>query len=323
VIARRRSACRLRIVGAGFVVALAITACLPPPPPAKPPVLAAACASTLVASTPGTVASASLDEISGIAASRRTTGVFWVHNDSGDSARVFAIGADGRALGEFALSGAGAVDWEDVAAGPGPAAGVAYLYLADIGDNAKVRASVQVYRVREPFVNPAVAPGAPQTLGGVATLTFTYPDGPHDAEAFLVDPSTGELFIVTKDLVGGVGQVFRAPANLAGGSTTALTQVATVSLGVGRGVTGADVTPSGDVVALRTYVSVVLYPRPAGQSLAQAFTQPSCAGAAPAFGSSTPASEPQGEAIGFTRDGRGYVTVSEGVHPALHQFVAP
>ena len=26
---------------------------------------------------------------------------------------------------------------------------------------------------------------------------------------------------------------------------------------------------------------------------------------------------------GFTRDGRGYVTVSEGVHPPLHRFVAP
>ena len=79
--------------------------------------------------------------------------------------------------------------------------------------------------------------------------------------------------MVTKDLVGGVAQVFRAPANLASGSTTALTQVATVSLGAGRGVTGADVTRAGDVVALRTYLSVVLFPRPAGQSLAQAFAQ--------------------------------------------------
>jgi hypothetical protein len=120
-----------------------------------------------------------------------------------------------------------------------------------------------------------------------------------------------------------VAGIFRAPADLPDGSTSVLTRVATVSLGVGRGVTGADVTPNGDVVALRTYVSVVLFPRPAGRSLAQAFSQPSCAGAAPPFGSATPVSEPQGEAIGFTRDGRGYVTVSEGVHPGLHQFVAP
>ena len=306
-------------------IALVGTACVPPPPPPppKPPVLAAACNHTLVAGVAGTVASGALTEISGVAASRRTNGVYWVHNDSGDTARVFAIGADGRDLGEFALGGVTAVDWEDIAAGPGPAAGVAYLYLADIGDNARTRASVQIYRVSEPAVNPAATPGPPQTLGGVATLTLTYPDGPHDAEALIVDPTTGELFVVTKDLVGGVAGVFRAPANLANGSTSGLTRVATVSLGAGRGVTGADVTPNGDVVALRTYLSVVLFPRAAGQSLAQAFSQASCAGAAPPFGSSTPASEPQGEAIGFTRDGRGYVTVSEGVHPVLHRFVAP
>src|SRR5258705_384035 len=301
---------RSGLAGALAVVAFAVSACLPPPPPPKPPVLAAACGKTLVATTPGTAASNSLVEISGIVASRRSSGVYWVHNDSGDSARVFAIGTDGRDLGEFALSGASAVDWEDIAAGPGPVAGVAYLYLADIGDNAKSRASVQVYRVPEPLVNPALPPGAPQTLTGVATLNFTYPDGPHDAEGFIVDPTTGQLFVVTKDLIGGVAQVFRAPANLADGSTTALTQVATVSLGFLHGVTGADITPNGDVVALRTYVSVSLFPRLAGQSLAQAFSQASCEGAS--------SSEAQGEAIGFTRDGRGYLTVSDNVvHPPL------
>ena len=314
----------LALLAAAVAVAAAVAACQPPPsPPPKPPVLEAACAHTLTASTVGTIASNALAETSGIAASRRASGVWWVHNDSGDRARVFAIGNDGRDLGEFDLAGAAAVDWEDIAVGPGPSAGTSSLYLADIGDNAKSRSSVQVYRVAEPLVDPAAAPGPPQTLDGVATLNLTYPDGPHDAEALLVDPNTGDLFVVTKDLVGGVAQVFRAPANLASGSTTALTQVATVSLGAGQGVTGADVTRAGDVVALRTYLSVVLYPRPAGQSLAQAFTHASCAGSAPPFGSATPASERQGEAIGFTPDGRGYVTVSEGAHPALHQFRAP
>ena len=323
--ARRWRAAALPSALVAVAVAVAVGACQPPPPPPppKPPVLEAACAHTLTASTVGVIASNTLTETSGIAAGRRASGVWWVHNDSGDRPRVFAIGDDGRDLGEFDLAGTVAVDWEDIAVGPGPSAGTSSLYLADIGDNAKSRSSVQVYRVAEPLVDPAAAPGPPQTLSGVVTLNLTYPDGPHDAEALLVDPTTGDLFVVTKDLVGGVAQVFRAPANLGGGSTTALTQVATVSLGAGQGVTGADVTPAGDVIALRTYLSVVLYPRPAGQPLAQAFTQAPCAGSAPPFGSATPASEPQGEAIGFTRDGRGYVTVSEGAHPALHQFRAP
>ncbi len=323
---RTRPARTLGLAGAVAVVALVATACLPPPPPPpppKPPVLAAACAHTLAVSIPGTVASPSVAEASGIAASWRVDGVWWVHNDSGDSARVFAIGSDGRDLGEFALSGATAVDWEDIVVGPGPAYLVSYLYLADIGDNAKTRTSVQVYRVPEPLVSTAGPPAAPVALGGVARLNLVYPDGPHDAEALVTDPTNRQLFVITKDLVGGVAQIYLAPANLADGSTTVLTAVGTVSLGPGQGVTAADVTPAGDVVALRTYLSVFLFPRPSGQTLPQAFSQARCAGAAPQFGSATSASEPQGEAIGFTRDGRGYMTVSEGAHPALHQFAAP
>src|SRR6476660_5572829 len=128
----------LALIAAAVAVAAAVGACQPPPPPApKPPVLEAACAHTLTASTVGTIASNALAETSGIAASRRASGVWWVHNDSGDRARVFAIGNDGRDLGEFDLAGAAAVDWEDIAVGPGPSAGTSSLYLADIGDKAK------------------------------------------------------------------------------------------------------------------------------------------------------------------------------------------
>jgi hypothetical protein len=286
-------------------------------------VLDAACNNRLVASTPGALASNDLDETSGIAASRRVDDVWWVHNDSGDSARVFAINGTGATLGEYDLSGATAVDWEDIAAGPGPSAGVSYLYVGDIGDNTKSRAAVQVYRVPEPLVDPGNPAAAPVVLTGVDRLSFVYPDGPHDAEALIVDPTTGELYIITKDLLGGVGQVFRAAANLPEGSTTVLSQVATLSLGPGFGITAADITPAGDVIAVRTYLDVRLYPRDRGMSIAQAFAQPSCASAAPPFGSASSASEPQGEALGFTRDGRGYMTVSEGLHQSLHRFVAP
>ena len=264
-----------------------------------------------------------ITEASGIAASPRFDDVYWVHNDSGDTARVFAISGTGQTLGEFALSGATAVDWEDIAAGIGPSAGVSYLYVGDIGDNTSTRTSVQVYRVPEPSVDPDAPASSPQTLTGVATLTLKYPNGPHDAEALLLDHATGELFVITKDLFGGVAQVFRAPPNLAAGSTTTLTQVATVSLGAAQGVTAADMTGAGDVIALRTYFGVFLYPRLGGETVGQALAHTSCPGAAPAFGSATPASEPQGEALGFTRDGKGYVTLSEGAHVPLHRFIAP
>jgi hypothetical protein len=172
-------------------------------------------------------------------------------------------------------------------------------------------------------VNPAAPSTTPVALGGVATLTLNYPDGGHDAEGLFVDPTTSDVFVVTKDLVGGVAGVYRAPAPGPGNGLLWLTPVATPSLGMWQGVTGADITPAGDVIALRTYLGVFLFPRPSGTSVGAAFSQPSCAGAAPPFGTGSTASELQGEAIGFTRNGRGYVTVSEGVHPPLHRFVAP
>ena len=312
----------VRVVVAALAVATLASACLPPPSPSKPPVLAAACAHTLVGSTPGIVVSNAITEASGIAASRRVDNVWWVHNDSGDTARVFAISTTGQTLGEYLLSGATAVDWEDIAVGPGPTAGVSYLYVGDIGDNAKSRSSVQVYRVPEPLVNPAAPVSSPQTLTGVATIDLQYPDGPHDAEGLFVDPTSRDVFVVTKDLVGGVAGVYRAPAPV-GGTSTTMTKVATVALGPLQGVTAADITPAGDVIALRTYLGVFLYPRTSGTTVAQAFSQSSCAGAAPPVNGGWPGSEPQGEALGFTRDGRGYVTLSEGAHPPLHRFVAP
>jgi hypothetical protein len=318
---RSRSHRRVATGLAAFAVAVLASACLPPPPPATAPVLAAACAHTLVGSTPGIVVSDAIKEASGIAASRRVDNVWWVHNDSGDTARVFAIGTTGQTLGEYSLTGASAIDWEDIAAGPGPTAGTSYLYVGDIGGNVTPRSSVHVYRVPEPLVNPASPLSTPQALSDVATLTLNYPDGSHDAEGLFVDPTTRDVFVVTKDLVGGVAGVYRAPAPDAG--TTAMTKVTTVSLGSFQGVTGADITPAGDVIALRTYLGVFLYPRASGASVAQAFSQSSCAGAAPPVNGGWPGSEAQGEALGFTRDGRGYLTLSEGVHAPLHRFVAP
>jgi hypothetical protein len=304
----------LLAVGALAFGVLALTAC-------RPPVLQAACDGTLTASTAGPVANEKIGEASGIAASHLVDDVYWVQNDSGNAPSVFAVGADGRDLGEYELEPATNVDWEDIAVGPGPVAGVSYLYVADIGGNIAPRTSVVIYRVPEPAVDPATPPGQVLPLPGVEAINLHYPDGPHDAEGFMVDPVSGRLYVVTKAL--DKAQVFAAPANLANASTTVLTQVATVVFSYIPGlVTAADVSPQGDTVALRTYTHVVMWQRPSGQPLEAAFSQPLCLGAAPGLGTA-PDQEPQGEGLGFLRSGRGYVTVSEGVHPLLHRFSAP
>lgn len=264
----------------------------------------------------GTIASSAITEASGIVASQKNPGVLYVHNDSGDGPRIFAVGLDGKHLGELSLSGATAQDWEDIALGPGPTAGESYLYAGDIGDNASARANIKIFRVPEPLID-AKGAASDQTLSGVETFTVTYADGAHNAEALLVDPKAGQLVIVTK-AASGVSQVFQSAGLLAaGGGNVTLTEANSVTFGQGALggstlVTGGDVSPAGDRIAIRTYSGVFLWRRSPGESLAQAFSSEPC----PALA----LPEKQGEAVGFAADGSGYYTVSEGNTPPLHWF---
>ncbi|MBM3676055.1 MAG: hypothetical protein FJW88_14155 [Actinobacteria bacterium] len=269
------------------------------------------CTQALEISSPGSVTDPALTEISGIAAGRRNPDGWWVHNDSGDSARVFALGPEGATRRVYTVSEAAARDWEDLALGPGPRKGVDYLYLADIGDNRVERDEVVVYRVPEPDVTTGPDPLA---LDDVSALHLRYPDGPRDAETLLVDPRTGDLFIVGKRYQGGAVHVFRAPPDLAAGSVTTLTDAGTVVLpeGVPNAITGGDVSVDGRQVVLRTYGTVRLFERRRNQTIPEALAGASCLGLSP--------EERQGEAIAFDPDGRGYVTIGEGEGRALNHI---
>jgi hypothetical protein len=126
-----------------------------------------------------------------------------------------------------------------------------------------------------------------------------------------VDPATGDIVIVTKELSGQSGVYVRSGSS----STTTLSARDPIQLGFGTLVTGASVAPDGTSIALRTYGSVLLFPRHGGTKLDEAFRSSSCTGAS--------TSEPQGEAIAVTADGRGYVTVSEGAQPPINRFEIP
>ena len=90
-----------------------------------------------------------LQELSGLVASRHNSNVLWTHND-GPQDTVHAINTQGQWVGWLQLPGAPSQDWEDIAVGPGPEAGVDYLYIGDIGGNNDDRTVVQVFRVPEP-----------------------------------------------------------------------------------------------------------------------------------------------------------------------------
>jgi hypothetical protein len=299
---RRLGATLLAVVTTGVLLA----AC-------RSPIVQAACDNQLLSSNAGTLQDPALVEVSGIAASTRYPSTLWAHNDSGDTARLFAITDGGTDRVTFTLSGATANDWEDIALGRGPVAGTSYLYAGDIGDNGRSRPNIAVYRVAE----PAVSGSATQTLTGVDKLTLRYPDGAKDAEALVVDPWSGELYVIQKSGTGGPVGIYRAPANLAAGSTTVLARVGTLNLpaGLANAVTAADISPDGNAIAVRTYGGVRLWSRVSGQTFVAAIGAAPCQGPVPFEG--------QGEAVAFAPDGRAYYTVSEGGAAVLHRFAIP
>jgi hypothetical protein len=200
-------------------------------------------------------------ESSGLAASRRNPDTFWTHNDSGDGPHLYAFDRAGRSRGVWAVSGARAVDWEDMAAGPGPQGRHPYLYVADTGDNERRRAEVTVYRVAEPEVaaeDAASDARAPRQTEPAEAIRLRYPDGAHDAETLLVHPSSGDLYVVTKEIGRPAGVYKLAAARASTSSVNTLERVGEVMLpGIFGGlVTGGDISPDGRRVVLCDYVGV-------------------------------------------------------------------
>lgn len=260
----------------------------------------ASCPSTGKIAVAGKVDSADVSETSGIVASAVNDGVFWVHNDSGDSARAFALAGDGKLLATLAFDTVKPRDIEDIAIeddGPGKS----FLYLGDIGDNDEVRTELTIHRVAEP------------KLGGDANLTatsekmtVTYADGAHNAETLLFDPTTKDLLIATKKM-GGPSAIHRI-GKFSAGQKVKTEKIAEVDIDL---ATGGDISRDGRFIAIRNYGrSAFVWMRAEGESIADAMKREPC--------KFPVAVEQQGEAFGFLLGNKGYVTISEGSGPELH-----
>jgi len=245
-----------------------------------------------------------LDEASGLVASRGNSNVLWAHNDSAGGTELFAMTGTGDHLGTYDLAPATNIDWEDIAIGPGPTAGVDYLYVGDLGDGEGARSSIVIHRVPEPTVSD-IQPVANVVLAGVESIGLSYPAGTHNAEALMVDPWNGDLYVVTV-----TGELYGAPFPQTNGDTLELLGDLTWT-----GARAADISPSGLNVFVKNLDNVFHFSRPLGLSLAEALVDV------------TPGVvhyevEPKGEAIAFDPATGGYFTLSEGVDQSL-RFYAP
>jgi hypothetical protein len=256
---------------------------------------------------------AEIDEISGMAQSRTQPEIFWVHNDSGDTARVYAVNRKGALVGTFNLEGATAIDWEDMAIGPAPGNNAYYLYLADCGDNAGNRRSIRIYRVLEPKIDPSQAP-VETTLHDVDAFEFVYEDGPHDAESLMVDPLSGDFYIVSKR--EPANRLYRAAGPTAGKVNTFHFEIDFPF----TNSTSADISPDGMQVLIRRYSSAPgttsgmfdAPPEKAGSYWKRSSTATSLVDLLKQPAEIIPLTiEPQGEAIAFSWNNRGFYTTTE------------
>lgn len=217
-----------------------------------------------------------LGEVSGIVKSERGDSAFpfyWVHNDSGDEARLFAIDAEGNPLKPpyipvpledwpgHAIDGATHFDWEDLALADG------VLYIADVGNNGNARRDLGVYVVNEP--DPLAVP----RMRALTYLPVRYPDQTdHPGDVWHFDcegvfVADGALYFLTKH------RQPRQIRNAAPGTKlyrldTRHTDRENVLTLVSRRedvsqVTGADLSPDGGRLAVATYTTLWIFDKPA------------------------------------------------------------
>jgi hypothetical protein len=265
----------------------------------------------------GNLQDKAMNEVSGIAASAINKDVYYVHNDSGDTSRFFAISPNGKLLNTIYYNGdptqrRGADDVEDIAVGPGPDAKKSYVYLGDIGDNGGVRPCINIYRLTEQ--QSWAKAGSTNSLASIQRLK--YPDAPHDAEAMMIDPIEKLLYIITKrsDSV----RVYTTPLAFKTKDTVVMTYRAKLFF---KGfkpfswITAADISRDGRHVLVKSYEKVYYWQRegkePIWQTLQRKPLEPNYQ------------QEKQGEAVGFTADGKGYYTTSELVFAPIYYYSTP
>jgi hypothetical protein len=258
----------------------------------------AALAEQTAARTLCTIRDARIPESSGLATAGDS---LYTVNDGGSRLRVFVLDRSCR-VRRTVEAPLDPYDVEDLAR---TADGT--LWLADTGDNALTRSTVALERLRP---------------DGTATLfRLTYPDGPHDAEALLLDRS-GRPYIVTKEPLSS--GVYTPDGALSAQQTTALRKVRTLSFGptgtaggpVGAAsqvlVTGGAVSTDGRLLVLRTYTDAFVWPASDGDL--EAALRSSSSRRIP-----LPATR-QGEGIAVSPDGRSLLTSTEGLPGPVHEI---
>ena len=184
----------------------------------------------------GKVVHPAMTEVSGVVASRKYPGTFWIHTDGGKQPFLVAINRDGGTIAKFDVF-ARFTDWEDIAIDD-----QGHLFLGDLGNNDGERKELRVYRVNEP--DPACMGKKPK-LRPDLTWHLKFPQQPFDCESLFIVGTNG--FVISKLFNNEHARVYRFPL---APSKEAVTLVEVGVLPITSPVTGADVSKDGKLLGI-------------------------------------------------------------------------
>ncbi|MFD3664456.1 WD40 repeat domain-containing protein [Streptomyces sp. NPDC058659] len=231
-----------------------------------------------------TISDPRITESSGLAASRAHPGIYWTHNDQ-DAPLIYGIDSrTGETVATLTMEGVGTPrDMEAIAVGPD-----GDIYVGDIGDNLDGSWDhVWIYRFPEPKALKDQKVSAKQYV-------VKYADGPRNAEALMVHPKTGRVYIASKNQDGG--GLYAGPERLSSSGTNTFRRVDEVSW-----VTDGAFSPDGERLVLRGYFGAKEHAWKDGR-LGDGGT-----GVGAPF-------QGQAESVTYTTDGSAFMFGSEGVN---------
>ena len=193
-----------------------------------------------------------IPEASGIVKSRRHPGIFWVHNDSGNSSLLFAVRADGQIVRRFRLAFRNLDDWEGIAIDD-----QGHLYLGDIGNNDHQPRVRTIYRIDEP--DPSAPKGEDRDLPATRTVKYVLPpSNPFDAEGLVVH--RGTAIVVAKYSDGREAELFAVPVDPPPTDSVPVRSIGRLP-GFTEKATGADLSADGTLLAVCSYAVARVYRR--------------------------------------------------------------
>ncbi|MBN2712052.1 MAG: hypothetical protein JXR97_06400 [Planctomycetes bacterium] len=193
-----------------------------------------------------------ITECSGAAFDEKDGGIFWLHNDSGDTPRIFGVDEAGRTRCVVEVEGAEARDWEDICAAKMKRE--AFLIIADTGDNplAPSRRNCSLYLLPKPRVSSG---NRVQKVRIRRRLDFTYEDGPRDCESVAYSPKEDAVYLASKSPALN-SQIYRLSLDSEGVMVAKKAWLAPVSM-----PTGMDISPDGLRMVILNYGGMVEYVR--------------------------------------------------------------